>query len=125
MNKWFQDFSLKASEAVGTPRAFLLACAVSLLWLGAGPLAGFSDTWQLTINTLTSVVTFIVVFLIQYAQNRDTHAIRLKLDELLRALPGTRDAFIDLNRLTDQEIEQLETEFKLWRERPRKNTTPV
>jgi low affinity Fe/Cu permease len=115
MSKWFQSFALLAAEVVGTPAAFLLACLTVLVWGGLGPIMQFSDTWQLLINTGTSIVTFLVVFLIQYAQNRDTRAIRLKLDELLRAAEGARPALIDLDRLADEQIERLEQELHEWR----------
>jgi low affinity Fe/Cu permease len=117
MNHWFQKIALFASNAVGSPTAFLLACASVLIWAAAGPLMGFSDTWQLIINSLSSVITFLVVFLIQYAQNRDTRAIRLKLDELVRTQEGARSSLVDLDRLSDREIEHLEKEFQDWRRR--------
>jgi low affinity Fe/Cu permease len=108
MDNWFRRFAVVASEVVGRPAAFLLAVLTVFVWGGLGPIMRFSDTWQLLINTGTSIVTFLVVFLIQYAQNRDTRAIRLKLDELIRATDGARRALIDLDRLSDEQIEQLE-----------------
>lgn len=117
MNNWFQRVALFASTAVGSPTAFLLAVASVLVWALLGPLMGFSDTWQLIINSTSSVVTYLVVFLIQYAQNRDTRAIRLKLDELLRTTEGARSSLIDLDRLSDRGIDRLEAEFKAWRQR--------
>ena len=116
MSKWFQRFALLSADVVGRPVAFLLACLTILVWGGRGPIMKFSDTWQLIINTGTSIVTFLVVFLIQHAQNRDTRAIRLKLDELLRATEGARPALIDLNRLSDEQIERLEQELHEWRQ---------
>jgi low affinity Fe/Cu permease len=115
MDTWFQRIALFASAAVGSPAAFLLACLVVVIWAITGPLMNYSDTWQLLINTGTSIVTFLVVFLIQYAQNRDTRAMRLKLDELLRISEGARLSLFDLDRLSDQEITRLENEFKRWR----------
>ena len=115
MSKLFQNLALLASDVVGTPGVFLLACLTVVVWGGLGPIMKFSDTWQLLINTGTSIVTFLVVFLIQYAQNRDTRAIRLKLDELLRATEGARPALIDLDRLSDEQIERLEQELHEWR----------
>ena len=116
MSKWFQRFALLSADVVGRPVAFLLACLTILVWGGRGPIMKFSDTWQLIINTGTSIVTFLVVFLIQHAQNRDTRAIRLKLDELLRATEGARPTLIDLNRLSDEQIERLEQELHEWRQ---------
>lgn len=118
MKNWFQRLALSASTTVGTPGAFLLACLSLLLWVIAGPIMKFSDTWQLIVNTGSSIVTFLVVFLIQYAQNRDTRAIRLKLDELLRVSEGARPALIDLNRLSDEQIDRLEQELHLLRHKP-------
>jgi low affinity Fe/Cu permease len=115
MDNWFRRFAVVASEVVGRPAAFLLAVLTVFVWGGLGPIMRFSDTWQLLINTGTSIVTFLVVFLIQYAQNRDTRAIRLKLDELIRATDGARRALIDLDRLSDEQIEQLEQQLHEWR----------
>ena len=117
MNNWFQKVALFASTAVGSPTAFLLALASVVVWAILGPWMGFSDAWQLIINSLSSIITYLVVFLIQYAQNRDTRAIRLKLDELLRATEGARSSLIDLDRLSDDQIERLEADFKAWRRR--------
>jgi low affinity Fe/Cu permease len=124
MHNWFQKIALFSSNAVGSPTAFLLAFASVLVWAALGPLMGFSDTWQLIINSTSSIITFLVVFLIQYAQNRDTHAIRLKLDELLRATEGAQASMVDLDRLSDDEIERLEGEFKAWRQRQAGNEHP-
>jgi low affinity Fe/Cu permease len=117
MNNWFQKVALFASTAVGSPTAFLLALASVFVWAILGPWMGFSDTWQLIINSMSSIITYLVVFLIQYAQNRDTRAIRLKLDELLRATEGARSSLVDLDRLSDDQIERLEADFKAWRRR--------
>ena len=117
MSKWFQKFALSASTFVGTPTVFLLACLSVLIWTLMGPIMKFSNTWQLLINTGTSIATFLVVFLIQYAQNRDTRAIRLKLDELLRATEGARSSLVDLDRLSDEQIEKLEQELHIWRQK--------
>ena len=111
MRNWFQNFALLTSELVGTPTAYLSACLSVLVWCALGPIMKFSDTWQLLINTGSSIITFLVVFLIQYAQNRDTRAIRLKLDELIRATEGARPVLIDLNRLSDEQIDQLERDL--------------
>lgn len=90
MTRWFAQVSSAAGYATGHPLAFVLSCAAVLLWAISGPLFGFSDTWQLVINTATTVVTYLLVFVIQNTQNRDSAALHLKLDEILRALPQAR-----------------------------------
>ena len=105
--------------SVGSPWAFTLAFLTIAAWAFTGPLFHFSDTWQLVINTATTIVTFLMVFIIQNTQNRDTRAIQLKLDELLRALHGARTRLVALETLTDQELDELEKEF----ERVRKKAT--
>jgi low affinity Fe/Cu permease len=105
------------SVTVGSPWAFVLALLVVLAWLISGPLFHYSDTWQLVINTATTIVTFLMVFLIQNTQNRDTKAIHLKLDELLRGVRGARNALVSLERLSDEELDQLQHEFERLRTR--------
>ena len=117
MNERFNRYALAASDFVGTSKAFMGACAAIVLWAAVGPALHFSDTWQLIVNTGTSILTFLIVFLIQHAQNRDARSIRLKLDELLRVVPKARPSLIDLDRLSDAEIENLEQEFIAWRKR--------
>lgn len=97
---------------VGSPWAFVLALLVVLGWLISGPIFDYSDTWQLVINTATTIVTFLMVFLIQNTQNRDTKAIHLKLDELLRGVRGARNGLVSLERLSDEELDQLQHEFE-------------
>ncbi len=113
MRHLFRQFSERTSVLVGSPWAFLLAFAIIILWAITGPLFKFSDTWQLVINTSTTIVTFLMVFLIQNTQNRDSKAIHLKLDELLYGVKGARNSMIDLEHLSDQELEKLEAEFTL------------
>jgi low affinity Fe/Cu permease len=117
MNQRFNRFASRISEAVGTYRAFMLALGLVVLWALTGPLFHFGDSWQLVINTLTTVVTFLMVFLIQATQNRETRAIHLKLDELIRAQRKARNIFADLEHATDEELEALENEFRRLRAR--------
>jgi len=105
MRKFFNWFATKTSSAAGQPLTFVIAVTVILVWAVTGPIFRFSDTWQLIINTGTTIVTFLMVFLIQNSQNRDGAAMQAKLDELLRALTGARDQFIGIEHLTDQQIE--------------------
>ncbi len=108
----FRKFAHKTSEAVGSPAAFVSAIAIILMWAFSGPLFHFSDTWQLIINTGTTIITFLMVFLIQNMQNRDAKAIHLKLDELIRCVQGARNGMIDLEDLSDEEIEAFRKEFQ-------------
>ena len=101
----FHDFAKSLAAAVGSPWAFITALAVVALWSATGPLFHYSDTWQLVINTGTTIVTFLIVFLIQNSQNRDAAAMQAKLDELLRAVGRARDQFIGIEHLSDREIE--------------------
>lgn len=107
----FRNFANKISKVFGSPYAFLGALIIVGVWASSGPVFGFTDTWQLIINTGTTIVTFLMVFLIQNTQNRDAKAMQLKLDELIRATKA-RDAFVDLEDLTDEELAQLEREFQ-------------
>jgi low affinity Fe/Cu permease len=108
---FFRKFAHRMSKGVGSPWAFLAAVFVILLWALTGPFFHFSDTWQLVINTGTTIVTFLMVFLIQNTQNRDAIALHLKLDELIRALKGARNQLVDLEELSDEELERLRQEF--------------
>src|SRR5690242_17169808 len=117
MRRLFRRFAQLTSVAVGSPGAFLLATAVVLVWLVTGPMFHFSDSWQLIINTGTTIVTFLMVFLIQNTQNRESKAMQLKLDELLRSLRTARNSMIDVENLSDDELKELEEEFHKIRER--------
>ena len=115
MNEFFRRFSHHISYLVGTPWAFMLAVLVIVIWLITGPLFHFSDTWQLVINTGTTIVTFLMVFLIQNSQNRDAKATQLKLDELIRSVKEARNTLVDLEDLSDAELEKLQAEFVKFR----------
>ena len=109
MNRFFTRIATFIATAAGRPLAFLLALATIVVWGVSGPLFRFSDTWQLVINTGTTIVTFLMVFLIQNSQNRDGAAIQAKLDELLRAMEQARSRFVGIEHLTDEEIEKIRT----------------
>jgi low affinity Fe/Cu permease len=112
MSDLFHRFARRTAEIVGRPWAFVLAVTVIAGWALTGPLFGFSDTWQLVINTATTIVTFLIVFLIQNTQNRDALAIHLKLDELIRAVRKARTRLVDLEELTEKELVELQNEFR-------------
>lgn len=112
MNDFFHKFAKKTSEIFGSPAAFIIAVLIIIIWGFTGPVFGFSDTWQLIINTGTTIVTFLVVFLIQNTQNRDAKAIHLKLDELIRGVEGARTELVDLEDLSDEELARLQKEFE-------------
>ena len=107
LSQLLERFSRKATEATGTSTAFILALLVIIVWLASGPLFNFSDTWQLVINTGTTIVTFLMVFLIQRSQNKDALAIHLKLNEIVAALEGASNRLIDVEDLSEDEIRTL------------------
>lgn len=111
MNVRFRKMAETTAHWVGTPMAFLLSVAGILIWSLSGPFFGFSDTWQLVVNTTTTIITFLMVFLIQNTQNRDARAIHLKLDELIRATQGARNDLIDLEAMSDERLEEIHQEF--------------
>jgi low affinity Fe/Cu permease len=117
MQNRFHELARWASVIMGSPWAFLSACLVVIAWVLSGPAFDYSDTWQLVINTGTTIVTFLVVFLIQNTQNRDARAIHLKLDELLHSIKKARDTLIDLEDCTDEELEKLQRQFEAVRAR--------
>src|SRR5437867_13161579 len=112
MREAFRRFATRTSEWVGTPAAFVIGLTLIVLWGLTGPLFGYSDSWQLVINTTTTIITFLMVFLIQYTQNRDARTIHLKLDELLRGVKGARTAMVALESSTDQELAELQEDFE-------------
>jgi len=120
MNEIFRKFANAVSNIVGTPWVFIIAFAIVVFWALSGPMFHFSDTWQLVINTGTTIITFLMVFLIQNTQNRDAKAIHLKLDELIRGVKGARTGLVNLEKLSDEELEKLHKEFeRIHRENPR------
>ena len=108
----FARFAKGTSRATGSPMAFLLAFAVVVIWALTGPMFNYSDTWQLIINTGTTVVTFLMVFLIQYTQNLDTAALQVKIDELIRATEGAHNALLDLEELDADELHRIRTSYE-------------
>ncbi|PYK65575.1 MAG: hypothetical protein DME50_08225 [Verrucomicrobia bacterium] len=120
----FRVFARHSAIALGSAWAFAGAVLVILVWILTGPMFHFSDTWQLVINTATTIVTFLMVFLIQNTQNRDAKAVHLKLDELIRALKDARNELVDLENLSDEELKKLEKQFKTIRKRAENDGSP-
>src|SRR3954453_1020364 len=116
MTEAFRKFASKVSEATGSAWAFIAAVAIIVVWALTGPIFHFSDVWQLVINTGTTIITFLMVFLIQNTQNRDSKAIHLKLDELLHAVEGARNGMVDLEDMSDEDLKRLQAEFARLRE---------
>jgi len=126
----FRHFARGASQFVGSPWMFIFACLIIIGWGVTGPMFHYSDTWQLIINTGTTIVTFLMVFLIQNTQNRDARAVHLKLDELIRAIKGARNTLVDLEEMSDEELDRLHEEFqrvcgaRQGREQPKPRESP-
>ena len=114
----FHNFAKQLAAEVGSPWAFIAALGIVVVWSVTGPLFKYSDTWQLVINTGTTIVTFLMVFLIQNTQNRDAKAVHLKLDELIRCVKGARNTLIDLEEMSEEELDNLQRQFVKLR-RPR------
>ena len=104
---WFTRMAMAVSKAAGEPYTFVIAIGVVIVWAISGPIFGFGDTWQLVINTGTTIITFLMVFLIQNSQNRDTEALQIKLDELINALRGTNESLLDLEQLDEKELDEI------------------
>ena len=109
---WYSRFAKAAAHFCGRPRVFTLAVAVIAVWVVTGPMFRFSDTWQLVINTGTTIITFLMVFLIQNTQNRDTEAIQVKLDELIRATRGAHNALLDLEELEEESLDAFRARYQ-------------
>jgi low affinity Fe/Cu permease len=108
----FKRFASSASRATGKPITFVLAALIVVVWGVSGPLFGFSDTWQLVINTGTTIITFLMVFLIQNTQNRDSEAMHIKMDEMIRAIEGAHNALLDLEELEDDELDTIRKRYR-------------
>jgi low affinity Fe/Cu permease len=109
---WFTHFAQLAARITGRPLSFIAAVGIIAMWAGTGPLFGYSDTWQLVINTGTTIVTFLMVFVIQNTQNRDTAAMHIKIDELIRVSRGARNVLLDLEELEDKDLEGLRSDYE-------------
>ncbi len=112
MRKWFGKAAVATANAVGSPWAFLIGVGVTVIWAISGPYFHYSDTWQLIINTGTTIATFLIVFLIQHTQNRDAKVMQLKLDELIRAVGSARTELVQMESLSDEELNALHDEFQ-------------
>lgn len=112
MNHYFHRFAERAARALGTPHAFIGSLLLVIVWGASGPAFHYNDSWQLTINTGTTIVTFLMVFLIQNTQNRDARANQLKLDELLRAIEAARTSMVNVDELSEEQLTALEAEFR-------------
>jgi low affinity Fe/Cu permease len=118
-NAWFAKMAQRAAKATGSSPAFITVCALTLLWLASGRLFHWSDTWQLVINTLSNIVSMLMLFLIQNTQNRESAALQLKVDELLRAVRGAQNAFINLEELSEEELIGIKERYAKLAERAR------
>jgi low affinity Fe/Cu permease len=115
MREFFRKFARSTADLLGRAESFLVALSAIVVWAALGPVYHYSDTWQLIINTATTIVTFLMVFLIQNTQNRDAKAIQLKLDELIRGVKGARTGLVRLEELTDEQLKDLEVSFEALR----------
>jgi len=121
---WFATMAQIAAKAAGSSSAFMAICGITLLWMATGPLFHWSDTWQLVINTVTNIVSMLMVFLIQNTQNREGTALQLKIDELLRAVRGAQNAFINLENLGEEDLNRLKERYAAIAVRAREKSDP-
>ena len=121
LNEQFRKLARTSAEGLGSPWLFVVNVLLILVWLAAGPFANFSDTWQLIVNTATTVFTYLAVFLIQNTQNRDAKAVHLKLDELISSVAGARNRLANLESLSDEELEALQKQFQMLQQRAKTN----
>jgi low affinity Fe/Cu permease len=119
---WFRTMAQRTSKVAGSSPAFVAICAITIVWLITGPIFHWSDTWQLVINTFTNIVSMLMVFLIQNTQNREGAALQLKLDELLRAVRGAQNAFINLEELTEEDLNGLKERYAALAEKARRRS---
>ena len=122
---WFAEMAQRTAKIAGSSVAFIAICAITLGWLISGPIFHWSDTWQLVINTVTNIVSMLMVFLIQNTQNRESSAQQLKLDELLRAVRGAQNSFINLEGLTDRDLGSIKERYAALAEKARLESTPM
>jgi len=111
-SSWFDRFSKLSARTAGRSATFTIACMSILAWIATGPLFNYSDTWQLAINTATSIITFLMVFLIQHTQNIDSQAVQIKLDELIRATKGAHNALLDLEEMTEKQLDEIRMKYE-------------
>ena len=112
MREVFRKLATHTSNIVGSPYAFMLALLFVVLWLVTGSVFNYSDTWQLVVNTVTNIVALLMIFILQYTQNRDSRALHIKLDELLKGVKGARTSLVDIEELSDKDLDDLEKEFR-------------
>ena len=117
MREHFRKLATHISNGIGSPLTFILAFSIVIFWLIIGSLFNYSDTWQLIISTTTNVIALLILFIVQYTQNRDSRAIHLKLDELIKALKGARTGLVDIEDLSDADLDSLQAEFKALHEK--------
>jgi low affinity Fe/Cu permease len=123
--RWFSELAQKTAKATGSSAAFLAICVITLAWLISGPIFHWSDTWQLVINTVTNIVSMLMVFLIQNTQNRESSAQQLKLDELLRAVRGAQNSFINLEGMTEQDMDRIKKQYAALAKQARDESRPT
>ena len=111
-SSWFDRFSKLSARTAGRSATFTIACTSILAWIATGPLFNYSDTWQLAINTATTIITFLMVFLIQHTQNIDSQAVQIKLDELIRATKGAHNALLDLEEMTEKQLDEIRMKYE-------------